>query len=598
MSTVAEYLNARLAALGLKHLFCVAGNYTAEFLLSAQPTGKIERVTTRNEQEAGQAADAYARLNGIGCCCTTYGVGSLSAAEAIAGAYVEFCPVVLINGGPPTEKARQLVEQGVLFAHAIDLKRTDEALFSPITVAQAVLTSGRSAASEIDRVLKACLAHRRPVYLEVRQRIWNEPCELPAEPYLPLQPDSPTSDEAKDQAVATEAAITAVLEKFQAAKAPLLWGGEMLQRLRVEASFQSILDRSEAGLKYTTTLMAKGLVSEQRNRQRFLGVYDSAFAPQEVREVVESSDCLLALGTTLSDFYGGIVAKSYERMILASPGAVRIGKDLYLNVPLQRFMERLADRWPSGLTLSSPAGADMLLQRRLAWLDAAFDGDESQSLTWKRFFARMNAFVRSDMLVMVDTSFALFMAAEIPLPDDARFVAQAAWLSIGYTTGGAVGAALASPQRRPIVLVGDGGFQMKPQAFSTLVELRKGAIVFVLNNGIYGIEQYLVDQQILPTAERFYGNEDTQPSYFDILPRWDYVKLAEAFGGRGFLATTPGELNRALRLAETLEDTAVLIDVRLDPRDLPPEVAATINRPVASGLQATSSPRIATAAFN
>ena len=173
--TIADYLVDRLSALGARHLFTVPGNYSAEFLISAEDSGKIKCICTTNEMEAGYAADAYARLAGIGVACVTYGVGSFSLLNAIAGSYVEQCPVVLLNGSANADKARQLLRDGVLFAHAIDTVRTDESFFRNITAATAVLTSADDAPAEIDRVIRTCITEKRPVYLEVRDRVWKLP---------------------------------------------------------------------------------------------------------------------------------------------------------------------------------------------------------------------------------------------------------------------------------------------------------------------------------------------------------------------------------------------------------------------------------------
>src|SRR4051794_14698240 len=161
--TIADYLIDRLAALGAGHLFQVPGNYTAKFLNRAQKSGKIRCIGTINELEAGYAADAYARLRPIGVACVTYGVGSFSLYNAIAGAFVERCRVVLINGCASVSKAALLAEKGVLFAHAIDTIRTDQLIFAPITAASTVITDPEDAPRQIDRVLRACITEMKPV---------------------------------------------------------------------------------------------------------------------------------------------------------------------------------------------------------------------------------------------------------------------------------------------------------------------------------------------------------------------------------------------------------------------------------------------------
>jgi indolepyruvate decarboxylase len=579
-TTIAKHIARRLQELGAKHLFCVPGNYNAEFLLSTANDG-IQCVGTTNELEAGYAADASARLGTLGVCCATFGVGSFSLYNAIAGSYVEYCPVVVLNGSANADKARQLVDQGVLFAHAIDTIRTDEAIFRPITCATTVITGTQDAVSEIDRVLLACVREKRPVYLEVRQKVWVMEVESPAGA---LRPEEKGTEYTDDERIAADAAVSDVLGRVGKAQRPVLWGGEMLQRLGLQTDFETLV--RTANLPYTTTLMSKGMISETdpQNAKRFIGVYDSAFAPAAVSEEMLKSDCLIALGTILCDFYGKIVGNSYDNMILAAGNSVRVGDHRYPNVPLDLFVHGLLQRWPKGATGNATDDFSMLSDRTTARAQASLT-DDASAITWDSFFNRMKTFVQPDMLLLTDTSLALFPSAEIPIQRPGHFLAQTAWLSIGYTVGAALGAALTVPEARPVVFAGDGGFQMIPQAFSTLVRQKKPVIMFVFDNKLYGIEQYLVDQQILPEKERFYGG--TEPaSFFDVLPNWDYEKLAQAFGGVGYRVTTGKELENALALALQETNRPTLIAVHLDPHNLPAEIQATIATPAPAGLVA------------
>jgi indolepyruvate decarboxylase len=224
---VANYIIDRLAALGAGHVFGVPGNYNAQFLCALHADGRLRYVGTTNELEAGYAADAYSRTRRIGVACVTYGVGSFSLYNAVAGAFVERCPVVLLNGTANAAKARQLTEQGVLFAHAIDPLRTDERIFVPVTAARAVVTDPLDAPGQIDRVLRECATQSRPVYLEVSDGVWTLPCARPADPPAdePLAPSPLTPGEEADVRRATEAAVQDVLARAGAAKSPVLWGG-------------------------------------------------------------------------------------------------------------------------------------------------------------------------------------------------------------------------------------------------------------------------------------------------------------------------------------------------------------------------------------
>lgn len=601
--TVANYIIDRLSALGVKHLFTVPGNYCAEFLIAAQQSNKINCIGTTNEMEAGYAADAYSRLCGIGVTCVTYGVGTGSLLNAIEGAFVEFCPVVLINGSADAEKAQQLVRQGVLFAHAIDTIRTDESIFRPVTVATTVITDAEDAPREIDRVLRTCITQKRPVYLEVRNKVWSQPCKQPQDPDIALKPLPllPAIEADIDQAV--DLAVSDVLQRLQQAKHPIIWGGEGLQRFGLQEQFTKLVNLT--ALPYTTTLLGKSLVSEKELKEYFIGVYDSKFAPENIKKVVEGSDCLLALGTILSDFYGSIVGQSFDKMILAAGGAIRIGHYFYPNIPLDRFINRLIEVLEQKTQLQSaytpPPGFEQIKELRVERWNKSNNGmnlstastlteSANQPITWDLFFEQMHSFINQDMVILADTSLCLFPSAELPIERRSHYMAQTAWLSIGFMVGAAVGASMAIPKNeRVVVLTGDGGFQMIPQAFSTLARHQKPAIMFVFDNGIYGIEQYLVDQS-------YYQNQQGRSTFFNDLAQWDYVKLAEAFGGMGLLVQTKQELDQALLIAQQQQDKPILISVRLNSRDLPAEIRATVSAGM-SGLTEVSG-TLASIGFN
>lgn len=611
-TTVASYIIDRLAALGARHVFGVPGNYTAEFLSAIDADRRLKYVGTTNELEAGYAADALSRTERIGVVCVTYGVGSFSLYNAIAGAYVERCPVVLVNGIASAAKVDQLVRQGVKFAHAIDTLRTDEAIFRPVCADTAAIADPRDAPAQFDRVLRACVAESLPVYLEVPDGMWSLPCTDPANPpaNTPLAPIEPGPGEKADIERATAAAVAEVVARARRAKHPVLWGGEWLQRLRLGPLFAELVRLT--GWPYTTTLLGKALIGE--NNPHFMGVYDSGFAPADVKKVVEGTDCLIALGTILSDFYGPIVGKHFDQMILAAGRAVRVGDAVYPNVPLAGFLKGLVSvlrppAEPSGLVADKPRTANAQTpppgfgelraareaRRKPEALPQGLVADDAP-LTCDAFFALLRQQDWTGWRMMVDTSMALFPSAEIRIDEPDHFIAQTAWLSIGYTTGAAVGASFASDAARVVAIAGDGGFQMIPQVLSTLVrnKVARAGVLFVLDNGLYAIEQYLIDKT-------YFGPNPPPPRFFNILPTWDYEKLAAAFGAKGKRVGTVSELRTVLNEIKNDAATPVLVAVKLAPTDLPAELRATVagtSAPAGLADGAPSAPTVAEAAFN
>src|SRR5512142_2869363 len=160
--TLGRYLIDRLHALGVAHIFGIPGDYVLALyrMIEASP---IALVGVTREDNAGFAADAYARLHGLGCVCVTYCAGGLSLCNSIAGAYAEKSPVIVLSGSPGvSERARN-----PLLHHKVKDFDTQFEVFQKITVASAVLDRPETAFSEIDRVLEAAQRYKRPVYLEL-----------------------------------------------------------------------------------------------------------------------------------------------------------------------------------------------------------------------------------------------------------------------------------------------------------------------------------------------------------------------------------------------------------------------------------------------
>jgi indolepyruvate decarboxylase len=156
--TLGQHLIDRLTDLGVEHIFGIPGDYILGLykMLERSP---IKLVGTTREDSAGFAADAYARVHGIGCLCVTYGVGGLSACNSIAGAYAEKSPVIVISGSPGVDERKQ----HPLLHHQVKDYDTQYKVFRHLTAASAVLDRPETAFDEVDRVLDVAVRNKRPV---------------------------------------------------------------------------------------------------------------------------------------------------------------------------------------------------------------------------------------------------------------------------------------------------------------------------------------------------------------------------------------------------------------------------------------------------
>jgi indolepyruvate decarboxylase len=569
--TVADYLAERLREFGAEHVFAVPGDYAGAFLSRIDQTRVVTRVPTTNEWVAGYAADAYARLRGAGCACLTYGVGTFGVLNCLAGSYVEEAAVALVIGSPARNQRVVERHEGVLYHHSTGTLTADYESVKNVVVAREIVADARRAAKQIDRALGEALAWKRPCYIEVFANVWHQPVRRPRKPLKPGR--LPTSRRA------VERAVDRTLERFERALRepdkklhPVIWAGVEVQRFGLQEVLKEIIEVT--GLPWASDLCGKSVLSE--DFPGFLGTFDGASAVHDVMELFDASQCVLGLGALVTDDFAIWVAgdgKSspphYENMVLAFGNAVRVSRRRFADVPLDAFMRRLLARLKArnapplaaalgneGALLGLRAGRQ---RRRLVLAKAEVGADQAQ-VTYTRFFERVAKWNDASMVLMADTSIALYSAAELKVAEANGFIAQAAWNSIGYTPGAAVGVGYAAPGKKAVVFCGDGGFQEIVQALSDIVRSGHDAVVFVFNNALYGIEQAFVNYRFFTAGE--------PPEDFDLLHAWNYAKLVEVFnGGWAATVTTMDELDAALRQAKRNRGLS-LVDVRVPERSI------------------------------
>lgn len=557
---VAEYLIARLKQIGIEHVFAVPGDYASPFMEALDATDGIVRVPTINELGSGYAADGYARFKGAGAACVQWGVGTFSALNCAAGSFVERVPVVVISASPSTSDRVLERTQKILFHHSTGNLRADQLVYQNVTVASEVIEDAADAPARIDGALTAMLTHRRPVYIEVLKNIWTVTCADPqgsitAQP-SPSNPDS------------LGAALDAAWSRIHEAKLPILWAGVEIQRFGLQDTLQEIVDRGR--LLFTTTSLGKTVLDEAQ--KSFIGTYAGPASPQATQDLVNASDCLITLGAIITDDYLDIMKRSFGQMIEVNDQEVRIGYQYYHGVTLQDFVEGLLNRYRSAPEVVSTAQHS---SPQAPMLDTTTGADAR--LTYNIFYNELAAFLREEHLLdqsalVLGESTSLYVFGNLfGLPRNS-FVANAAWGSLGHETGCALGIQLASG-KRPFVVAGDGGFRMVCQELSSLAYAKCTPVIFVMSNDVYAIEQAFVDLNAFKPNGSF--------AAFDILPKWDYLALAQAFGAQGMRVSTTGELRQALLRVKSIAGQPALIEVVIPEKDLAPQLKRLAEPPPA-----------------
>jgi indolepyruvate decarboxylase len=538
MPTVSEFLIERMENAGIKHVFGVPGDYVLNFYKKVSDSDNIELVNNTDENHAGFAADAYARIHGIGCVCVTYNVGALKIANAVACAYAERSPLVVISGSPGMKERAE----GVLLHHMVRSFECQKEIFDNITCASTVLDNPNRAGYEIDRVFEALNHHKQPIYIELPRDVADKP--IAYDVYKQGTPESPQTDQQN-----LDDALEEVSDLIKKSSNPVIMAGVQLARYGLGSDLIKFAEK--ANIPIATTLLSKSIVSEKH--PLFLGLYMGDSSEKEVQEAVENSDCLLMFGVLLTDMTLSFMPAKFKKrnVISSSVENLRVKSHMYESV---QFKDFCGDLFKSSVGPKKP-----ITKIPITKTVPSFTPKRKTKLTTARFFEKINSVLNDGMAIVADVGDALLGAADLVVHHNNSFVASAFYTSMGTAIPGVLGVQLADPGSRVIGLVGDGSFQMSCTELSTLVEHNMNPIVFVMNNKGYTTERFLKDGP------------------FNDIVNWEYHKITNMIGGgTGVVAETEDELEAAVEAA-LKSDELFVINVLLDSQDISPALRRLTN---------------------
>ena len=518
--SIGQYLIRRLSDYGIRHVFGLPGDYVLSFysMLEHSP---LDLVNCTREDCAGFAADAYARVNGMGAVCVTYGVGALSLANSIAGAYAEKSPVVLISGAPGLGER----VNDPLLHHRVREWRTQLDVFEKICAASREIVDPATAFRDIDFLLDTAHRQKRPVYLELpRDIVGVVPDQI--RPYAHAEPRSDPD--------ALAEAVKEAMARIGAAKKPVIITGIELHRFGLQADALALAEVS--GIPIAATMLAKSVVSEVH--PLYIGLYEGAMGRSDVTEFVEESDCVILLGTILTDIDLGIFTAKLDaaNSIFASCDTLRISHHHFDHVLLADFIRALVAAKPRGAQRQLPPGPAAARGPYVLQPDAP--------ITTRRLVRRLDESLDDRTIVIADVGDALFASSELVIRGQTEYIAPAYYTSMGFAVPAALGAQMARPELKVVALVGDGAFQMTGMELSTIVRRGLPVTVIVLDNKGYGTERLLLEG-----------------SFNDINP-WQYQLLPQVLGGgTGWEVRTEGEFDVAI--ARALTDTTGMNIIRV-----------------------------------
>lgn len=509
--SIGNFLLRRLQEVGIKHIFGVPGDYNLELMQQLEDRGEPAWIGNCNELNASYATDAYGRINGLGAMSVTYGVGALSAINGIAGAYSEHVPVILICGSLPL----RAVQRGDLMHHTLADPEKGNLLriFGEVTTAQARLTPD-NAVAEIDRLILTSWRRKLPVYLELPSDISYLDVDVPDAP-LKLEM-LPTDRES------LKGCTEMILKRLHAAKSPAFLLDIDAIRFGVSKQVMELAERFQ--MQVATLNCAKGAVPE--SSPQYLGTYGGMASAPATREAIETSDCLLTVGyRRIETTVGFFTAKLPPSAIHLNSASVDTTEKNYQGVYIAELLQSLVDSSSEVVTKKQPAPPS----RQSAFVPS------NDPLTQDAYWKAIQGFLRpGDVLVVEDGASSAGMG-RLTLPDSCTYITGAfVWCSIGYATGALLGAILASPGRRHILLTGEGSLQMTVQELSTVMRHGLTPFIFVINNAGY-------------TVERAVLGKDAK--YNDVA-NWRYSELPNVFSrdkkAETYVVQTSNDLQKVL----------------------------------------------------
>jgi indolepyruvate decarboxylase len=516
---------------GVRQIFGIPGDFVLNLYEAFEDDGRFRLVRMSHEPAVGFAADGSARMtNGLGVCCVTYGAGGLNMINSVACAYAEESPLIVISGGP----GRLEKQSGQHVHHEVKTYESQFNIYKEVTEYGAIIDNPRTAASEIRKAIDVALHCKRPVYLEIPRDMVFADVTVPV------------SFEHVDMAIddaAVEEAAREIIGQLNAATSPVLIVGVEVHRFQLRDQIMRLA--AQLNVPVASSFLGRG-VFPTRHRQ-FIGTYLGVVSPPALRQIVEKSDCLLLLGELISDVSLGVSADCLREsnLIICAGREVFIRHHRYQNTPLERLIDRLLrapDLHPK-MQVVRALGTDLSPEV----LDPYQD---DEPIKVRHVIRVLNRFLEEhpEVPVVSDMGDCLFASVDIRANE---CVAPAYYGTTGFAIPAALGVQISSG-RRPLVLVGDGAFQMTGSEISHAPEYECNPIVVLFNNNRWEMLQAFVpDAQYNNTVE------------------WPFARLAEIWGGRGFTARTPRRFRDVL--AEAFEEKRfTLIEIPLAKGDVSP----------------------------
>ena len=524
----AEYLVKKLEELGVNDFFGLPGDYNFNILYAIENNPNTRWIGCTNELNAGYAADGYARMRGYGAIVTTYGVGELSAINAIAGSNAENVPVISIVGVPATKN----IENKTMVHHnfqEVNYYACYEA-HKPLTAACAYLTRD-NAKLEIDRVLKVFVKEKKPVYIAI-------PLDIAK---MEISDKEVSYDWASDEEV-LKLVTGKIVAKINNSKNPVILGDLLVKRFDARIEYKEFVEKTR--IPVTNFLMGTNLID--MDYDLYLGGYYAQFSNPEAEKHINETDCLIAIGPVYTDLnaYGFNLPYKLNEQVAIYGTYTYVDGARYNNVKMADVLEavtKLVD--PKDMKISKP-------QIGYEHKDAG-----NEALASAYIYPRLQEFIKDNDIIVAETGIIPHGVAPMKLPATAELQTQTLWGSIGWATPATLGVCMAKPNSRVILITGEGSHQLTAMEIGNMLRRGIKPVIIVLNNKGYTIERVL---------------SDSPEDCFNDIMQMNYSKFARVFEGDVWSTkvTTAEDFDKALKVTQIMNKMCY-IEICTEAMDMP-----------------------------
>ncbi len=531
--TIGDYLIKRIKELGIKHIIGVPGDFNLQFLEQIRKSEGIEFVGASNELNAAYAADGYAREHGISALCVTYGVGDLGAIGGIAGSAAEHVPVISISGSPPlyAKRLNYKVHHSLADGDFSNISNS----YEEFTIVQTLITQ-QNAKEEIDRAIRAAMRYKRPINIQLPSNLSYYEIEVEDEELLQ---DSYVSDEKS----LTET-VESILELYKKAKSPAVLIDMDVDRYEVTEEILEFIEKTQTPFAQMST--GKSILDE--NHPLFIGTYKGEDSEEDVKKRIENADFVLSVSPRFIEWNSGTYTDDLpeEYLVRLEKDYTFVGDEVFEGIDIKEVLNLVLEKIE---TSHDKKNIEKKEPER-------FEIDPNKKLNHKDFWRQVPQIFEENNLIYGETGTPSQALGEVKMPKGTKYIASSVWGAIGFTLPALFGSLLANPNRKQILFIGDGSFQVTAQELSRILYHDFNPIIFLINNDGYTIERYIMGMDA---------------NYNDI-PMWKYSKLPEVLIKDNKMLTfevrTQGELQEALERTKNATH-GVFIEVHLDKKDAP-----------------------------